>query len=190
MKPESKVPTPGGEYTEVLPLRDGKLNGGQRIMFDAYRCMNGGAPPTTAFTTTCDNAYPSSALMIHGYQASINVKFYDNPVAGVHKEIDRVMPMVGLRYEADMVIGWVDLYTDTGQISKNWVEDHVPTLISNVKVASEKSMANIAKNYLSQGKIIMADFEYHLEIASSNDRTEIWRYYFTVIDVFAAVGGL
>ena len=51
-------------------------------------------------------------------------------------------------------------------------------------------MRNIASNYMGQGKIIMADWYYRLEIKTSNEKTEIWRSYFTIIDVFAAAGGL
>jgi len=159
-------------------------------MFDFYRCINGGAAPTTGIPTTCDNTWAASTLMIHSYEKTVNVKFYDKPINNVHRELDRIIPMVGLRYEADITVKWVDLYTDVGAIAKDWQLERLPSMLSYTKSAGEKSMANIAKNYLSQGRVIMADFEYHLEITSSNDKTEIYRYYYTIIDVFAAVGGL
>jgi hypothetical protein len=89
-----------------------------------------------------------------------------------------------------MQIKWLDLYTDVGKVAKDWKLDQVPTVESNNRETGDWSMTNIMTNFVSQGKLIMTDLQYHLEISSSNETTEIYRYYFTIIDVFSAVGGL
>ena len=89
-----------------------------------------------------------------------------------------------------MQIKWLDLHTDIGKFAKDWKLEQVPTVERNKRRAGDRSMANIMNNYKSQGRVIMIDFYYHLEIATSNKKTEIWRSYITIIDVFSAVGGL
>ena len=159
-------------------------------MIDWYSCMAGGAAPTTDVPLTCDNANPGTALQVVAYEKTVNVKNYDNPITSAFREIDRIIPMNTLRYEANIFLKWVELYTDVGTIAKDWVLKPVATIEATAKTTGEKSMANISKNFLSQGKIIMGDFYYHLEVGTSNEKTEIYRYYYTLIDVFAAVGGL
>ena len=190
LNPKKIVKTTGAIYEEVLPIKGGTVNGGIRIMVDWYNCMAGGAAPTTGIPLTCDNLWPGTSLLFMSYEKTINVKNYDNPIKSAHKEIDRVIPMNALRYEANIYLKWVELYTDVGTIAKDWVKEGVVTIENFTRRTGEKTMANITNNYLSQGKVIMSDMNYHLEIATSNDKTEIYRYYYTLIDVFAAVGGL
>ena len=159
-------------------------------MVDWYNCMAGGAAPTTGIPLTCDKLWPGTALMFLAYEKTVNVKNYDNPIKAAHREIDRVISANSLRFEANISLKWVELYTDIGTLAKDWIKEPVVTIESYTKTTGEKSMANIPYNYLSQGKAIMADFNWHVEIVTSNDKTEIYRYYYTLIDVFASVGGL
>ena len=190
LKPKDMVAEAGKEYTELLPVMDGKLSGGKRLMIDIYPCMAGGGSPTPNIPSSCDMLYRSSGILTKVYEKTVNVKFYDKPINNAFREIDRMIPADGLRYEADATFKWIDLYTDIGQIAKDWTLDKVATMQEFRKSAGEKKMSNIMGNFLSQGKVIMADFDLHIEISTSNNKTEIYRYYYTVIDVFAAVGGL
>jgi len=190
LKPKAMFKNSLSQFPETLPLSEGKILGGQRLMIDLYPCMPGGAPPTTGVATTCDNAWTGSALLVNVYEKTVNVKFYDFPVNSAHREFDRIIPATGLRFSSEITIKWVELWTDVGTIAKDWTLQSIVTMKSFLQKTSEKSAANIPRNFLSQGKIIMSDFHYHTEIASSNEKTEIYRYYYTVIDVFAAVGGL
>jgi hypothetical protein len=36
----------------------------------------------------------------------------------------------------------------------------------------------------------MGDFEIYMEIFSGRDGTDVWRAYYTVVDVFSGLGGL
>jgi hypothetical protein len=177
LNPKKIVKTKGARYKEVLPIRGGSVNGGIRIMIDWYDCMPGGASPTTGIPLVCDNEWKDIFLLLMAYEKTVNVKNYNTPIKYVHKEIDRVIAMKTLRYEANINMKWVELYTDVGSITKQWIMDPVASIESFSRRTGEKSMANIQNNYLSQGKVLMKDFNYHLEIVTSNSKTEIYRYY-------------
>jgi hypothetical protein len=152
--------------------------------------MAGGGSPTENIPSTCDMLYRSAGVLTKVFEKTVNVKFYDKPINTAHREIDRMVPTDLLRYETDITFKWIDLYTDVGQMVKDWTLDKVLTMSNFKKTAGEKTMSHVSSNFLSQGKVIMADFDMHIEITTSNEKTEIYRYYYTVIDVFAAVGGL
>jgi hypothetical protein len=177
MNAKKIVKTKGARYKEVLPVNGGSVDGGIRIFLDWYDCMPGGASPTTGVPLICDNKWKHISLMLMAYEKTVNIKNYNTPIKYAHKEIDRVLPMKTLRYEATIYLKWVELYTDIGAITKNWIKDQIATIESFSRKTSEKSIANIPNNYLSQGKVIMSDMNYHLEIVTSNSKTEIYRYY-------------
>jgi hypothetical protein len=177
-------------FKEALPISGGKLVGSKQLTIDIYKCIPGGALPTTGVPTTCDYTVANSTVEMYIFENTVNVKYYEKPILSSHAKFDRIVPSQTLRYDADMQIKLVDLYTDMGKVAKDWKLEQVPIVETNKRNTYEWSMANIANNYLSQGRLIMTDLQYHLEISTSKEKTEIWRSYFTMIDVFSAVGGL
>lgn len=190
INPLKTVRTPLAQFTETLPIRGGTSVGSQRVFIDFYPCIPGGASPTTGIPTTCNDKKFGAALEMYIYDKTVNVKYYEQPVASAHVRTDILVPAKALRFEAAVKIKQVDLYTDVGKFAKDWEKVAVPSVSDFVKTSNESSLSNLTNNYMSQGKAFLIDYLYHLELATTNEKTEIFRYYFTVIDVFAAVGGL
>jgi hypothetical protein len=190
LNPLKMVKSKLSRFKEALPISGGKLVGSKQLLLDIYKCIPGGALPTTGVPTTCDYAVATSAVEMYIYEKTVNVKYYEKPILSSHARFDRILPSQTLRYDADMQIELLDLFTDTGKVVKDWKLEQVPIVETNKRNTYEWSMANIASNYLSQGRLIMTDVQYHLEISTSKEKTEIWRSYLTIIDVFSAVGGL
>ena len=188
--PQKTVKSPLSKSKETFPISGGKLIGSKQIMLDIYKCIPGGAVPTTGVPKTCDYAVANSQIEMYIYEKTVNVKHYEKPFESSHVRFDRLITSTKLRYEAIIEIEWFDLYTKIGTFVKDWKLDQVPTVETNKRSTGEWSYANIAGNYLSQGRVIMTDLQYHLEISTSKEKTEIWRSYFTMIDVFSAAGGL
>ena len=63
------------------------------------------------------------------------------------------------------------------------------TLFDSEGTAMEKSLTNILRNYGSQGRLFYADLDFHMEIIVSNEKVEIYRSYFSLIDVLSNIGG-
>jgi hypothetical protein len=190
LNPLKMVKSKLSRFKEALPISGGKLVGSKQLLIDIYKCIPGGALPTSGVPTTCDYAVATSAVEMYIYEKTVNVKYYEKPILSSHARFDRILPSQTLRYDADMQIGLLDLYTDIGKVMKDWKLEQVPIVETNKRNTYEWSLANIASNYLSQGRLIMSDVQYHLEISTSKEKTEIWRSYFTIIDIFSAVGGL
>jgi len=191
MKPMDIVKTAGANYAETLPIMGGKVNGSKRLMIDIYKCIAGGASPTPNVPLACDGVWFGSTILLKVFEKTVNIKNYEEPIKFAHREFDRFIPTgTTLRFETDLEMKWVELYTDIGALAKEWEVQPTITIQGFKKTTNVQSLANIQSNYLSQGKVIMADFLYHMEVSTSNEKTEIYRYYYTVIDVFSAVGGL
>ena len=190
MKPTDIQYSPRSQLEKGMPISGGKLAGGQRITLALFKCLPGGGAPTQGLEPDCKRKADAASILTYLYEKTVNVKYYEDPIRSTHREIDRLIPANTLRFEAEMTLKWIDLYTDVGLLAQDLKHQPIVTVQTFSKTTSEKSMNNIPKNYLSQGKIIMADLEYHLEISTSNDKTQVYRYYFTIIDVFSAVGGL
>jgi hypothetical protein len=190
LNPLKMVKSPLSRFKETFPISGGKLAGSKRLELDIYKCIPGGALPTTGVPTTCDYSVADSEIQMYIYEKTVNVKYYEKPIESTHVRFDHLIPSTNLRYSAEMHIKWLDLYTDIGNVAKNWKLDQVPTVQTNIKEIGDWSLTHIATNFLSQGKLIMTDMQYHLEISTSNEKTEIWRSYFSIIDVFSAVGGI
>ena len=63
------------------------------------------------------------------------------------------------------------------------------TLFDEKGEAGEKSLANIPRNYLTQGRLFYSDLDLHMEIMTTNEKVEIYRSYLSIIVVLSAVGG-
>jgi hypothetical protein len=190
LNPLKMVKSKLSRFKENLPISGGKLVGSRQLTIDIYKCIPGGALPTTGVPTTCDYTSANSAVQMYIFEKTVNIKYYEKPILSSHAKFDRVVPSQTLRYDTDMQIKLIDLYTDIGKVVKDWKLEQVPTVEKNKRNTYEWSMANIASNYLSQGRVIMTDLQYHLEISTSKEKSEIWRSYFTMIDVLSAIGGL
>jgi hypothetical protein len=79
--------------------------------------------------------------------------------------------------------------TDKGIFTQNVEIKKMLTLFDSNNEVNEKSLKNIARNYVSQGMLFYTDLEIHLEIMSSNEKVEIYRSYFSIIDALSAIGG-
>jgi hypothetical protein len=88
----------------------------------------------------------------------------------------------------EISLKWTNLYTNTGKFNKNCEKPGFVSILGENLWVGEESLGNIRRNFLGQGKIFMGDFEMHMEIFSSRDRTDVWRVYFTVLDVFSGLG--
>ncbi len=63
------------------------------------------------------------------------------------------------------------------------------TVFEDSEQIGEKSLANIPKNYISQGRLFYSDLDVHIEIMATTEKVEIYRLYFSIIDGFSAVRG-
>jgi hypothetical protein len=146
------------QFKETLPIRGGASVDSQRVMIDFYQCLPGRAILTTGVPATCDAQWFSSGMDLSIYEKTVNVKLYEQPIESDHVRIDFFVPAKTLRFEAGVRIKKLDLHTDVGMFTTNWKIDQVPTVQSFKKTTSEWSMGNISGNYVTQGKIILADF--------------------------------
>jgi hypothetical protein len=159
LNPLKMVRSKLARFKEILPVRGGTGLGSQQVLIDFYQCLPGGALPTTGVPATCDTQFPSSVLLtVQLYEKTVNIKYYEQPIGSAHAEIDRFSPSKTLRHVADVDIKQLDLYTDVGHFVKDWKKEHVPTIHQVKRSINERSVDNIVGNYMSQGKIIMADF--------------------------------
>ena len=190
LNPLKMVKSKLARFKETLPIRGGASVGKQRVMITFYECLPGRALLTTGVPATCDAQWFGSGINMSIYEKTVNVKNYEQPIESDHVRIDFVTLAKTLRFEAQVSIKQLDLYTDVGRVFNDWKLDQVPTVQGFKKTTNEWSMGNVAGNYMMQGKMILADYKYGLEIRSSNEKTEIWRSYFTIISVFSGAGGL
>jgi hypothetical protein len=147
------------QFKETLPIRGGTGPGSQQVRIDFYQCLPGGALPTTGVPAICETHFPSSVLLqVKLYEKTVNVKYYEQPIGSASPEIDRAIPSKTLKYLADVEIKQLVLYTDVGNFVKDWKKEHVPAIHQVKTTINERSVNNIVGNFLSQGKIIMADF--------------------------------
>jgi hypothetical protein len=153
-------------------------------MIDLYSCQPGGIVP-------CQNILKTYDIMVSSflYEKTVNIKEYDHPISSKHREINMIIPAKGLRYQRVVHVGWTDIWTDKGFWNSSWKKELMITMMGDVTQTGQKDLANIPRNYLSQGRIFYSDLDIHLEIMTTNDKVEIYRRYLSIIDVFSAVGG-
>ena len=63
------------------------------------------------------------------------------------------------------------------------------TLFDSEGTVMDKSLANIPRNFGSQGRVFYADLDFHMEIMTTNEKVEIYRGYLSFIDVLSLMGG-
>jgi hypothetical protein len=63
------------------------------------------------------------------------------------------------------------------------------TLFDTIGETGEKSLANIPRNYLSQGQMFYSDIDLHIEIMTINEKVDIYRSYLSIIVLLSAMGG-
>jgi hypothetical protein len=158
LNPLKMVKSKLSQFKETLPIRGGTSVGSHRVMIDFYQCLPGRAPLTTGVPATCDAKWFRSSIDLSIYEKSVNVKHYEQPIESDHLRIDMFVPAKTLRSEAEVRIKELDLYTAVGMFITDWKLDQVPTVQGFQRASSEWSMGNVAGNYGSQRKIILADF--------------------------------
>ena len=164
----------------------GGNNGDQkRLMVDLYRCQ-----PDSEFNCVNEIEPYDQIIKSYGYENTINVKDYHNPIKNTHKLIDFVIPSRIQRYDSKAYLNKLNFKSDSGNVISTIVEKNMVQFLEMSKTVSDKSKGNVKYNYLSQGRMFNDDLEYHLEFITSNTAQEISRAYFTLLDVFSNVGGL
>jgi hypothetical protein len=145
-------------FKETLPIRGGSSVGSQQVMIDFYKCLPGRALLTTGVPATCDTQWFGSEMNLYMYEKNVNIKHFEQPLENDHVRIDFFVPAKTLRFEAQVSIKQLDLYTAVGRLITEWKLDQAPAVQSFKKTTNEWSMSNVPGNYRSQGKIILADF--------------------------------
>ena len=96
-----------------------------------------------------------------------------------------------MRYLDYYVIQEVEFLDDTGRFSENWNHStYLKQSPESYGTAGASGIENLRTNYLSQGKLFYQDMYWHWQIYSSNQKKEIRRSYFNMMDMFSAIGGL
>jgi hypothetical protein len=155
-----------------------------RVMVDIYSCQPGGPRPCNIQMNTND-----MLISTFVYEKTANIKDYKNPIYQVNRELNMIIPSPGLRYERRYSLGYTDIITDKGFWTSHVETKKMITLFDTQERAGEKSLANIPRNYLSQGRLFYSDLDLHIELVATNEKVEIYRHYFSIIDAFSAVGG-
>ena len=123
------------------------------------------------------------------YEKTANIKDYKNPISQVNRELNTIIPSPGLRYASKYWLGYTDIITDKGFWTSDLETKKMITVFDYAERAHEKSLANIPRNFGSQGRVFYSDIDLHIEIVTTNKKIEIHRNYFSIIDAFSAVGG-
>ncbi len=123
------------------------------------------------------------------YEKTANIKDYKNPISQVNRELNTIIPSPGLRYASKYWLGYTDIITDKGFWTSDLETKKMITVFDIAEKTGEKSLANIPRNYLSQGRLFYSDFDLHIELMATNEKVEIYRRYFSIMDAFSAVGG-
>jgi hypothetical protein len=123
------------------------------------------------------------------YEKTANIKDYKNPISQVNRQLNTIIPSPGLRYERRYSLGYTDIITDKGFWTSDLETKKMITVFDIAERAGEKSLTNIPRNYISQGRLFYSDLDLHIELVATNEKVEIYRHYFTIIDLFSAVGG-
>jgi hypothetical protein len=155
-----------------------------RITVDIYSCQPGGPRPCNIQMGTND-----ILITTYVYEKTANIKDYANPITQVNQELKRIIPSPGLRYESKYSLGYTDIISAKGFWNSDLETKKMITVFDNAEQTGEKSLANIPRNYISQGRLFYSDLDVHIEIMATTEKVEIYRNYFSIIDAFSAVGG-
>ena len=153
-------------------------------MIDIYSCQPGGPKP-------CNIKMDTHEMLISTwvYEGMANIKDYLDPISHFNRNIHRFFPSTGLTHGRRYHLGWTDIITDEGFLTSNLEHKKFVTVFDTEHLTTEKSLANIPRNYLSQGRVFTSDLDFHMEIMSSNEKVEIYRSYVSMIEVCSAMGG-
>ena len=153
-------------------------------MIDLYPCQHGGSKP-------CNIKMSSTEMQVSTwvYEKTVNIKDYEDPMTNVNREVNRIIPSAGLRYARAFQVGQTDIITDRGSLISNLETKKMLTLFDSNNEVNEKSLLNIPRNYINQGRLFYSDVEIHMEIMSSNEKVELYRSYLSIIDVLSLLGG-
>jgi hypothetical protein len=153
-------------------------------MVDIYSCQPGGPKPCNIQMNTND-----MLISTFVYEKTANIKDYNNPISQVNRVLNVIIPSTGLRYSRKHMLGWTDIITDKGFWTSDLEIKKIITLFDTANGVTEKSLANIPRNYLSQGRLFYSDIDCQIVIVTTNEKIEIYRSYLSIIDMFSALGG-
>ena len=153
-------------------------------MIDIYPCQPGGSKPCNIKMTPTNMQVSTWA-----YEQTAKIKDYEDPISNVNREVGRIIPSAGLRYARAFQVGQTDIITDRGSLISNLETKKMLTLFDSNNEVNEKSVDNIARNFIGQGRLFYSDVEIHMEIMSSNEKVELYRSYLSIIDVLSLLGG-
>jgi hypothetical protein len=153
-------------------------------MVDIYSCQPGGPKPCNIQMNTND-----MLISTFVYEKTANIIDYNNPISQVNRQLNTILPSPGLRYKRKYMLGWTDIITDKGFWSSDLETKKIITLFDIASGVTEKSLANIPRNFLSQGRLFYSDIDCQIEIVTTNEKVEIYRSYLSIIDMFSALGG-
>jgi hypothetical protein len=96
-----------------------------------------------------------------------------------------------MRYIDDYIIQQEEFLDDKGWFSEDWqLSTYLKQSAESFGFSGPRGVENLRTNYLSQGRMFQNDMYWHWQISSSNQKKEIRRSYFNLMQVFSAVGGL
>jgi hypothetical protein len=172
------------DLSKGFNIYNGTNLGSARFMVDIYSCQPGGPKPCNIKMNTND-----MIISTWVYEKTANYQDYQNPISQSTREINTICPSAMLRYVRTYKLGWTDIVTDKGFLTSDLEHKKMITVFDTSQTTSEKSLSNIPRNYLSQGRLFYSDLDIHLEFYTTNDKIEIYRKYFSIIDLFSALGG-
>jgi hypothetical protein len=173
---------------ESLLLYGGEIGDTMRVNIDVYDCQQ------SESSVPCNQTLkPHDVLLqIMVLEETLDIKLVDNPFGYNHKSIEYRVLSYKLRFTTVYAIKLVDFLDDRGWFSEDWrLRKYLTNSFKDSKTKTGPTgPENIPLNFITQGKIFMKDFYWHIQINTTNSRTEIRRSYFNMMQVFSAVGGL
>ena len=75
-------------------------------MIDIYSCQPGGPRPCNIQMNTND-----MLISTFVYEKTANIKDYKNPISQVNRELNKIVPSPGLRYQRSYWLGYTEIIT-------------------------------------------------------------------------------
>ena len=173
---------------ESLVLYGGQLGNHMKVMINVYDCTQ------SESSVPCNQTLAPQDILLQMMVAeqTLDVKNVDNPWGYNHKSIEYRVLSYKLRFNTMYAIKQVDFLDDRGWFSEDWrLRKYLTNSHKDSRMVSAPiGLENLIMNYVSQGRIFTKDFYWHIQLNTTNSRTEIRRSYFNMMQVFSAVGGL